>query len=213
LITETFLLTDWSVFDIMPPMDKKQEIIKSALTLFCDKGFSETDIDSVAKSAGVGKGTVYLYFKDKKDLFISSTTYALNYFNNDLEKKVGEGKKAKERLKIYIDHSLSILTSNKAITRFFITEVLETMRRCGKKDMVVDHSIFLKRYDILKKILDEGMKNKEFKNVNRDSISVMILGGINMIMTKHLIFGNKVEKKELLEFRNSVLEIISKETK
>lgn len=206
-------MTDQSVFDIMRSMDKKQEIIKSALNLFCEKGFSETDIDSVAKGAGVGKGTVYLYFKDKKDLFISSTTFALTYFNNDLESRVREGKTSKEKLEIYIDHSLSILTSNKTVTRIFITEVLETMRRCGKKDVLFDHSIFMKRFSVLKEILEEGIENKEFKNVDLEPMSVMVMGGIHMIMTKYIVFKNKVDKKELIQFRKSVLDIISKETK
>ncbi|GLR13750.1 TetR family transcriptional regulator [Chitinimonas prasina] len=45
------------------------EIIQAALTLFSDKGFAATRLDDVAKLAGVTKGTVYLYFENKEELF------------------------------------------------------------------------------------------------------------------------------------------------
>lgn len=191
--------------------DKKEKIIKSALNLFCEKGFAETDIDSVAKDAGVGKGTVYLYFKDKRDLFVSSTAFALNFFNDELEKSVKEGKDSKEKIEMYIDHSLSILTSNKNITRLFISEVLEAMRKCGGKNRLFDHSIFMRRFTLLKGILDSGIEKGEFEPVDRDSMAVMIMGGIHMIMTKYMVFSEKVNKRELSAFRESVIRLISKE--
>jgi len=45
------------------------EIIDAALELFCEKGFAGTRMDDVARLAGVTKGTVYLYFKNKEALF------------------------------------------------------------------------------------------------------------------------------------------------
>ncbi len=45
------------------------EIIEAALELFVANGFSATRLEEVAKLAGVSKGTVYLYFDSKQDLF------------------------------------------------------------------------------------------------------------------------------------------------
>lgn len=45
------------------------EIVQAALDLFVEKGFSSTKMDEIAKRAGVTKGTVYLYFPSKDDLF------------------------------------------------------------------------------------------------------------------------------------------------
>ncbi|MBK6303399.1 MAG: helix-turn-helix transcriptional regulator [Arcobacter sp.] len=35
---------------------------------FCEKGIQQTSIDQIAKSAGVAKGTIYLYFKNKEEI-------------------------------------------------------------------------------------------------------------------------------------------------
>jgi AcrR family transcriptional regulator len=45
------------------------ELIAAALTLFVDKGYAGTRLDDVAAKAGVSKGTLYLYFANKEELF------------------------------------------------------------------------------------------------------------------------------------------------
>lgn len=45
------------------------ELVKAALDLFVEKGFAATRVDEVAARAGVSKGTLFLYFESKEDLF------------------------------------------------------------------------------------------------------------------------------------------------
>ena len=48
---------------------RPEEIIAAALDLFVERGFASTRLDDVAARAGVSKGTLYLYFENKEDLF------------------------------------------------------------------------------------------------------------------------------------------------
>lgn len=48
---------------------RPQELLDAALTLFVDKGYAATKVDEVAALAGVSKGTLFLYFDTKEDLF------------------------------------------------------------------------------------------------------------------------------------------------
>ncbi len=50
--------------------DKKIKILKSARELFYVRNFSSVSMDDIAKSAGVGKGTIYNYFTSKDDLLL-----------------------------------------------------------------------------------------------------------------------------------------------
>jgi AcrR family transcriptional regulator len=56
-----------------PEPDERQEreerILDAAAALLVRWGYRKTTIDDVAREAGVGKGTIYLHWKDKKDLF------------------------------------------------------------------------------------------------------------------------------------------------
>jgi AcrR family transcriptional regulator len=48
---------------------KRETILAAALEEFSSRGFAETRLDDVARRAGVAKGTIYLYFSDKENLF------------------------------------------------------------------------------------------------------------------------------------------------
>jgi len=49
--------------------DRPREICGAALEVFSEKGFASAKLEEIARRAGVSKGTLYLYFKDKEDLF------------------------------------------------------------------------------------------------------------------------------------------------
>jgi AcrR family transcriptional regulator len=48
---------------------RPQELLSAALDLFVERGYAATRLDDVAAKAGVSKGTLYLYFTNKEDLF------------------------------------------------------------------------------------------------------------------------------------------------
>lgn len=48
---------------------RPQELVAAALELFVERGYAATRLEDVAAAAGVSKGTVYLYFANKKELF------------------------------------------------------------------------------------------------------------------------------------------------
>jgi AcrR family transcriptional regulator len=49
--------------------ERRETILAAALAEFSENGFAATRIDDVARRAGVAKGTIYLYFRDKDSLF------------------------------------------------------------------------------------------------------------------------------------------------
>lgn len=62
--------------DASEPADKRQQraehILDVAAVLLVRWGFRKTTIDDVAREAGVGKGTIYLHWKDKNELFLAA---------------------------------------------------------------------------------------------------------------------------------------------
>src|SRR5450830_198984 len=48
---------------------RPRELLAAALDLFVEKGFAATKVEEVARRAGVSKGTLFLYFASKEELF------------------------------------------------------------------------------------------------------------------------------------------------
>jgi AcrR family transcriptional regulator len=49
--------------------ERPAELMAAALDLFVERGYAATRLDDVAARAGVSKGTLYLYFSSKEELF------------------------------------------------------------------------------------------------------------------------------------------------
>ena len=48
---------------------RPQELLAAAIDLFVERGFAATRLEDVARRAGVSKGTLYLYYTNKEELF------------------------------------------------------------------------------------------------------------------------------------------------
>ncbi|MFB3891524.1 MAG: TetR/AcrR family transcriptional regulator [Phycisphaerae bacterium] len=68
--------------------NKKVQIMEAAEKLFQIRRFHEITLDEVARAADVGKGTIYLYFHDKDDLFFQTATAGFDDLCRMLREKV-----------------------------------------------------------------------------------------------------------------------------
>lgn len=89
--------------------DKSQQIMQAAERLFTSRRFHELTMDDVAREAGVGKGTIYRYFRDKDDLFFRITTSGFDELCDLLHRKVPDDASFPEQL----------LAACRQISRFF----------------------------------------------------------------------------------------------
>lgn len=53
------------------PDQRPEEILEAALTVFAARGYRPATMEAIAREAGITKGTIYLYFESKEDLFVS----------------------------------------------------------------------------------------------------------------------------------------------
>ena len=62
--------------------NKESRLLNTAFKLFTEKGIKDTSIQEIVDNADVGKGTFYLYFKDKyeiRDILIAKKSHKLFY--------------------------------------------------------------------------------------------------------------------------------------
>jgi AcrR family transcriptional regulator len=71
---------------------KKQQtrkaIIDAAIGLFTEKGFDQTSMEELARVAGVGKSTIYGYFKAKEEIFLAYCEAELDFAFAALDRKL-----------------------------------------------------------------------------------------------------------------------------
>ena len=64
---------------------RRQQIIVAAKRVFSEKGYSKATMEDIAREAELSPGTLYLYFKNKDELYASLSLRILQYLNIRLE--------------------------------------------------------------------------------------------------------------------------------
>ena len=107
--------------------DKRQAILEAAIYTFARKGFHATRISDVAERAGIGKGTVYLYFDSKEDLLISILQSYVDEAMALAEELVDEHVDPRRGIEIFFEKGLARFAENPDLfavmeQRLFLTD-------------------------------------------------------------------------------------------
>ncbi|MDF2927697.1 MAG: TetR/AcrR family transcriptional regulator [Paenibacillaceae bacterium] len=91
--------------------DKRMQVMEAAIKLFAEKGFHAASIQEIADSAGIAKGSMYLYFKSKDDLLLHIYKTFLDRMFAEIA-EAGEGSSTpRERLKAHLRIQLENIIS------------------------------------------------------------------------------------------------------
>ena len=74
---------------------RRNQIIVAARRVFHEKGFTNATIKNIAKEAELGFGTLYLYFKNKEELFAALSLRVLHYLNMRISHIINQGNLSK----------------------------------------------------------------------------------------------------------------------
>jgi len=81
---------------------KRRSILRAAIRCFSRKGYDDASLDDVARAAEVAKGTVYLYFRSKADLFASIVLdHGFDPFTRELGESLARCRDARSALRAF----------------------------------------------------------------------------------------------------------------
>jgi len=112
--------------------DKAGQLALAALELFAQKGYVATSLEEISTLAGIGKSTVYEYYRTKEDLFIAAVMEASDQWVADLMAVGDETEDAVERLqRIAAIHLECLEPANKGVIRIFLEVLMQTFMAGG----------------------------------------------------------------------------------
>ena len=110
---------------------RRNDIIAAAEELFSEKGFKGTTMQEISERVELSKGTVYLYFKSKEELYLSVCIKGVAGFGEDLEAATVDAQSPEEGIKAvclaYIKHSLAQPTIFRVLRDTFIENVRQNL--------------------------------------------------------------------------------------
>ena len=101
---------------------RRAEIIDAARTVFARRGFALGIMDEIAKEAGVAKGTLYLYFRSKDEIFKAVLDRDMKNLKESTLKCLDEAKGLKEKIRAFALVRLERAEANKEFFRIMDSE-------------------------------------------------------------------------------------------
>ena len=81
---------------------RRAEILDAARSVFARKGFARGIIDEIADEAGIAKGTVYLYFHSKKEIYKAVLDHDMAYLKKSTLQRIEEARGLKEKIRAFM---------------------------------------------------------------------------------------------------------------
>lgn len=167
-------------------MQKKvsqSKILKTALSLFSSKGYSETKMSTIAKGVGLSVGALYLRFKNKEQLCLEIIKDQTKDFSRLTDKLLPAKKDPLEALKAYIILNLEFAFKKRQLLSIFIREYklpfIQPLRRI----------FFNAHHKIIRDILKAGVKKGVFRPMDTTQTASMIFASIRGTVILKLVFG------------------------
>jgi hypothetical protein len=180
------------------------EVLAAALHVFVERGYAATRLDDIAARAGVSKGTLYLYFPNKEELFkalVRETLVAeIERFGREM---ADSNASASERVRVTLHRWWTVFGSTQlggiaklimaeagnfpALAQFFHDEVVEPTQQ------------------LMESIIQTGMASGEFRNGDARVLARLLLAPMMMktlwqqSFARHCAVGRDVDARELID--------------
>lgn len=154
---------------------RRRDILHAALRAFRENGYQATTLDDIAGHIGVRKTALYHYFPDKEAILYECHRESLNEIRRVM-KEAMKLETATERLGYVIREHVRVITGNLDGSPLALeVPALSTERQA---EIIATRD----RYERdLRKLIDQGVKSGEFREVDSKIAAFVILGAINWI--------------------------------
>ncbi|WP_294372839.1 TetR/AcrR family transcriptional regulator [uncultured Clostridium sp.] len=154
---------------------KEEELLMAASELFISRGIEKTSIDDIARKAKVGKGTFYLYFKDKHDILNKVILKnSRKIIRESLDKANNLGiVDFKERTLFFIDTIISFFKSNQSLLKLINKNISWGLYRKAIMNP--------KEYDEVTKVLDDFINNLIKYGMDKDEAEMTLFMIIELV--------------------------------
>jgi AcrR family transcriptional regulator len=141
---------------------RRHEIFHQVVNVFLQKGFQETSMREIAEAAGLGKSTLYDYFKTKDEILVYYFEDQINDLAEEAQKIAMQNKSADSRLREITQMHMEFLQANKNLFMKLSMEIQRLKQESQNKIQEKRHAY----QDLIRALIDEGIREGVFRKVD-----------------------------------------------
>jgi AcrR family transcriptional regulator len=149
---------------------REEQILEAAVQLFAEHGYSGTDTQLLADKLQVGKGTIYRYFRSKRELFLAAADRVMRLMRQSVDARIAGIDEPFERIGVAIRAFLGFFAEHPEFVELLIQERAQFKDR-KKPTYFVHRETNIKRWQALYGSLIEAGR---LRNIPVERISEVI---------------------------------------
>jgi AcrR family transcriptional regulator len=177
---------------------RRSAILNAARKLFFEKGFRYVTVENIARKAELSKGSIYLYFRSKEEIYTQILLNDIDKFNKKSSLIFQNGKSAVELVMDFAFTYVDFFLNDRELFRIMMTFMLHT-EDMNLAETVNQHIIEVTNntVKIIETILQQGIEKGEFpSDINLRLSRNAMWGLLNGIISLHLFTGKEAHKEE-----------------
>jgi AcrR family transcriptional regulator len=179
---------------------RSASIQDAAMAVIARKGIDETTIQDIADEAGIAKGTVYLYFRDRDELLAKTANRAFEKLLAELEPTFNAPGSFADRLLAVVQRQLRFFDDNRALFRATLAlshrDTGRTKPRTG----------FYAQYALrLEKMFLDAKQNGEMRDLDPLAVSAVYRDCLRGVIVRRIELKPKTSREEDAQFIVSIL--------
>jgi len=137
---------------------RRQQIMVAAKRVFTEKGFNRTTMEDIAREAELSPGTLYLYFKNKDELYASLSLRVLQYLLIRLEHVSEDTRAPSERLELLSEALFDVYEFDPlTVINMFHLQSSETLNNLSEEFLAEIMDLSRKALSMIARIFKEGI--------------------------------------------------------
>lgn len=159
---------------------RREQVLRHAKRIFARKGYHRTNVADIIARARIARGTFYLYFQNKRDLFEELLEQVLGEMRHRIQRlRVGPGEpEPVEQLRTNLRRVLSFVLAERELTDILLNHSMGFDREL---DLRID-DFYEKVADQIQRSLDLGIQMSLVRKCNTRAVAYCILGGIKEVV-------------------------------
>lgn len=186
-----------SIKDSEKDANKSNRILFAAEKVFADKGYHQATIAEIAKNADVAEGTIYEYFKSKRELLFSIPDFRFKDHINKLG-EIFEIKNPIRKLRRFIRYHFMLYLTQSNFSKIFLLHI-QLNRKFYDSHVYLTFKNYLRT---IEDVIEEGKKSGLMRSdINPRIFKNLFLGAFSHMALRWLILDkeNKIDKMEEIE--------------
>ena len=199
----------------MFPLRSKEEVVQefriqsiqdAALRVIARKGMSAATVQEIADEAGVAKGTIYLYFRDRDELIEKTFEAAIGQFMARIDAVIEQDIPFDQKVRAIIAAKVNFFATNREFFRLYLSlRMPEAQSPAARRKHHECRPEYRERVQKFAGVLKEAMDRGEIREIDPYRLALVIMEGTTAVILERLTEESSPAEEADVDFMAGLL--------